>query len=137
MTLVVPDEDSPAFDSTDDAAEAVSRNSCRLKTDVPEGWRLSGIVHSHPSRDEAAQWFSPEDIAVATRLNVPSYIRFCDGSIRRYTPGETETELYRAVVEGQQIAGSVSHGDPMATRRPSLLDWACKTIPRAQPTKAQ
>ena len=80
---------------------------------MPEGWRLSGICHSHPSQDEAAHYFSPKDIEVATRLDVPSDLKFCDGSIRRYTAGKTQTELYCAVVDGQQIAGYISHGEPL------------------------
>jgi Domain of unknown function (DUF4329) len=64
-----------------------------LRAQMPKGYKLSGIVHSHPGDDDNAQWFSPKDLETAHSLNVPSYVRYLkDSSIRRYTPGKTKTQ---------------------------------------------
>lgn len=62
-----------------------------LRAQIPQGQALAAIWHSHPGKDSLAGYFSPHDIEMATKLNVPSYIRFnSDGSIRSFTPGKTK-----------------------------------------------
>lgn len=86
-----------------------------MKAQMPKGWKISGIVHSHPGQDDAGQLFSPQDLAAAKQVGTPSYIRFLkDDSIRRYTPGKTQTQLYSPNGEGHTLTGiRVSKGDPL------------------------
>jgi hypothetical protein len=63
-----------------------------MRVALPKDHKLACVIHSHPGNDQDGQYFSSDDIDVANKLNVPSFIRFNrDDSIRRYTPGQTKT----------------------------------------------
>ena len=53
---------------------------------VPPGWQLDSLYHTHPQGPQSSV-FSQEDIRVARRLNVPSYMlsRY-DNKIRKFDP---------------------------------------------------
>jgi hypothetical protein len=53
---------------------------------VPAGWQLDSLYHTHPQGLQSSV-FSQEDIRVARRLNVPSYMlsRY-DNKIRKFAP---------------------------------------------------
>jgi hypothetical protein len=150
--IVRPDQNSPAFGSSDEAADAVSKSfgstpdveqaavilqrpdgshvystlvqhshdDFQLKASFPKGWKISGIVHSHPGQDDAAKYFSQDDVNVADQLKVPSYIRFNkDASIRKYVAGRTAVQNYRPVGGGSIKGGHVSLGDPLDAPPPA------------------
>jgi hypothetical protein len=54
----------------------------------PVGYSLVALVHTHVM-PEYSEYFSEQDVIVADRLNVPSYI-LVDGRLRGYTPGKTK-----------------------------------------------
>lgn len=54
----------------------------------PVGYHLVALYHTHVM-PENAEYFSPADVMVADRHNVPSYIMFA-GQFRVYTPGVTK-----------------------------------------------
>lgn len=83
-----------------------------LRAALQKGWNIAGIYHTHLGSDADAQLFSPDDLAMASKLGVPSYIRFMkDGAIRKYTPGHTQTERMPSV--GSRFDMTVSQGDPL------------------------
>lgn len=85
-------------------------NNFALRAQIPPGGKLAAIAHSHPGSDDNGQLFSPQDIDVATRLNVPSYVRFLrDDSIRRFTPGKTATQR----IQDGHFKLTVARGDPV------------------------
>src|SRR3569833_3202508 len=62
-----------------------------MRVQIPHGWKIAGVYHTHPGDDDLAQYFSTNDLAVSESLKVPSYIRFQKGgAVRRYTPGQTK-----------------------------------------------
>lgn len=97
-----------------------------LRAQIPEGMSLAGIWHSHPGNDELAGFFSPADLDMADKLNVPSYIRFNkDGAIRSYTPGKTKT-LRRSLYD-PATTSRVTRGD-VVTALPAQL--YAENVPR-------
>jgi hypothetical protein len=55
---------------------------------VPQGWQLQGIYHTHPSGPSSTH-FSSDDVNMANQLKVPSYILPADDdTIRRLDPGK-------------------------------------------------
>lgn len=146
IAIATPDPNSPAFDSPDDAADAVSKSfgstpdqeqaalifrrpdgknvysttsvhahdEFEMHAQVPKGYALSGIVHSHPTGDDTRQFFSPPDLAVAKQLKVPSYIRFNnDASIKKFEAGKTREQPYYPNGLAGGAAGIGSKGDPL------------------------
>jgi hypothetical protein len=80
---------------------------------LPKGHTLAGIAHSHPGAEQSAQVFSPGDIATASSLKVPSFVRFGhDNSIRKFVPGKTKTTILSGSDPEQGLL-RVSHGDPL------------------------
>jgi hypothetical protein len=78
---------------------------------LPRGYSLAAIVHAHPGKDAAGQVFSPDDLEMADKLKIPSYVRFLnDGSTRSYTPGKTAMQnmpsgrFVRKVARGDDLA---------------------------------
>ena len=66
------------------------RNASRGSFSVPAG-SLRAVFHNHPLPENprvrlGAQRFSPDDMAQANKLRVPSYIAV-GNEVRRYTPG--------------------------------------------------
>ncbi len=90
-----------------------------LRAQVQKGHKIAGIYHNHPGDDGDGQVFSPNDIAVANQLKVPSYIYFeHDGTVRKYVPGQTQTTTrYPA---GSRNPVKVSRGDPVNLPTPAL-----------------
>lgn len=75
-----------------------------VRLQFAKGEHVAGLYHNHPGADEHAGYFSPEDIELSERLKVPSYIRFDDGTIRKYTPGVTKTETLGSSRFGLRVA---------------------------------
>lgn len=70
-----------------------AQDTFSLRVQMEHGWNIAGIYHNHPGNDAAAQYFSPDDIQIAHKFGVPSYIRFAkDNSIRQYVPGKTQLQ---------------------------------------------
>jgi hypothetical protein len=82
-----------------------------LVTRIPEGHHLAAIVHSHPGSDAYGQVFSTNDLAVADRLKVPSFIRFSNEQIRKYVPGKTSTG--KTTFSGSKFGVKTATGDPL------------------------
>lgn len=81
-----------------------------LRIQMQKGWQLAGIYHTHPGEDELGQYFSPQDLQTAAALKVPSYVRFQkDGSVRKYVPGQTQTQQMAQV--GNKFGMKVATGD--------------------------
>lgn len=100
----------------------------KLSAQVPQGHKIAGIFHTHLGSDRNAQFFSPDDIEMANQLKVPSYIRFADGSVRKYVPGKTiiGTNWYTNPPRGDAVTTGPTEvkvkGSSMAA--PSLADNA-------------
>lgn len=98
-----------------------------VRVALQKGWKIAGIYHTHPGKDDDGQVFSPQDLEMAAKLNVPSYIRFLkDGSIRKYIPGQTSTQNKP---QGKFIR-KVATGD---TLPPPQVAQALSTPPVATP----
>lgn len=84
-----------------------------LRAQVQKGHTLAAIWHSHPGEDDLSRYFSPQDLAMADKLKLPSYIRFNqDGAVRRYMPGKSAvTRINKGT--GQFDSVKVSRGDPV------------------------
>jgi hypothetical protein len=87
-------------------------DSLNFSARVPQGYRLAGLVHSHPTTLSSGQVFSPQDIAIANALKVPSYVQFDNsGQCRKYVPGKTVT------LDEPRVGGSgwekTASGDPL------------------------
>src|SRR6267142_2802439 len=101
---------------------------------MPKGYQISGIVHSHLGNDSDGQLFSPDDLQTAAKMNVPSYVRFIkDGSIRKFTPGQTQTTLMGDRLGQKKVA----YGDPVeayqdAQADPGALSQAAPPTPDPQ-----
>lgn len=92
-----------------------------LRVQLQQGWKIAGVYHTHPGNDDLGQYFSPNDIAVAESLKVPSYVRFQkDGSVRKYVPGQTTTQTMNQA--GNRFGMRVSRGDdvPLPQASPAL-----------------
>jgi hypothetical protein len=102
-----------------------------IAAQIPKGYSLAAILHNHPGDDDMGNVFSPNDLAVAKQLKVPSYVGFSkDGSIRRYTAGETQTRSLQ--MPGERNTVKVADGDPITLPQPTpqttpLL--AAQTVP--------
>lgn len=84
--------------------------------------KLAAFWHTHPSdmRGDDSGFFSPNDLDVANKLDIPSYIKFlADGSLRRYTPKKTRTLTRR--VAGSMASIRVSRGDEVVLIPPQLF----------------
>jgi hypothetical protein len=85
-----------------------------LRVALPKGYKIAGIYHNHLGDDDLGQYFSTNDLAVSESLKVPSYVRFQkDGSVRRYTPGQTKTQTMAHA--GDRFGMRVAKGDDVAT----------------------
>lgn len=92
---------------------------------LQNGWKIAGVYHTHPGSDADGQVFSPDDLSMAAKLGVPSYIKFLkDGSIRKYMPGQTQTQNMPAV--GNKFGLKVSTGDPLP--EDSELKWRLQAL---------
>jgi proteasome lid subunit RPN8/RPN11 len=73
-------------------------------------YRLAGIYHTHPGKEDTSRWFSPEDVRVAGVLRVPSYIgvQFEGGAVRKFVTGmHTEAEMNANYKPGRIALGEV------------------------------
>jgi hypothetical protein len=87
-------------------------DSFELAAQIPKGYTLAAIVHTHPGKDAQGQVFSPNDLKVAQSLKLPSYVRFLnDNSLRRYVAGQTPTQSMN--INGARFGSKVARGDPV------------------------
>jgi hypothetical protein len=87
-----------------------------MRVQIPHGWKIAGVYHTHPGDDDLGQYFSTNDLAVSESLKVPSYIRFQkDGSVRRYTPGQTKTQTMAHA--GDRFGMRVAKGDDVPAQQ--------------------
>jgi proteasome lid subunit RPN8/RPN11 len=104
-----------------------------MRVQLQKGWKIAGIYHTHPGQDELGQYFSTNDLAVSESLKVPSYIRFQkDGSVRRYTPGQTKTQ--NMAHAGDRFGMRVARGDDLSPPPSTQQSAATPTSP-ADPTQ--
>jgi hypothetical protein len=106
---------------------SADHNHFGMRVQLQKGWKISGIYHTHPGNDDLGQYFSTNDLAVAESLKVPSYIRFqSDGSVRKYTPGQTKTRMMS--VSSERFGMRVARGDNLPAPKLS----ANPPVPTAQ-----
>jgi len=87
----------------------------QARVTIPAAAKLAGIYHSHPGRqdDSDAELFSTDDIDVANRMKMLSFIKALDsGNIRKYEPGKSRTRPHsrtdrRTVSEGELLKQQV------------------------------
>jgi hypothetical protein len=108
------------------------RDSFALRMQNSEGSKLAGLFHTHPGPEDDAQVFSPDDLAVANKLKVPSYVMFQKtGEIRKYVPGVTKTKRVYIPRSTSQDYGA--DGDPVPKPAdPSALVAALRPPPDGQ-----
>jgi proteasome lid subunit RPN8/RPN11 len=60
---------------------------------IPKGEKPVGLYHSHPGAEgEQADLFSADDVDVANRMKMLSYIKILNsGDVKKYEPGRTKT----------------------------------------------
>lgn len=104
-----------------------------LRALLQKGYTMAGIVHSHPGTDAMGQVFSPQDLGTADQMKVPSFVRFSDGSIRKYVPGVTHTQPYQ--VSGNRFGIKSAQGDQidMGADNPPPGALAAAAPPDSQP----
>jgi hypothetical protein len=100
------DSGEPAFFFTEPATNG-STDDFSISCDLPAGAKLVGLYHTHPRGSETG--ISSNDIEVAKKLNVVSFVAFIDEQkIMSFTPGKTRTRCFRsgpgACPSGQRIA---------------------------------
>lgn len=75
-----------------------------------DGITPAGIYHTHPLGGNEAQndQFSPDDVDMANRLKMTSYIKaLTNGVVKRYDPGVTPTESVSRFDHTQKSAGTL------------------------------
>jgi proteasome lid subunit RPN8/RPN11 len=85
---------------------------------LAQGEHLAAIYHTHPRCrvDEESTYFSPDDVATAKALRVPSYIGVLfDHSVRRFNCATDQTVNYTPPGQ-RQTFGRSAVGDVIATR---------------------
>lgn len=87
---------------------------------IPDGTTIAGIYHTHPGDDDDAKYFSQDDLNIARKLNVPSYITFSDGSLRKYQPGQTKTDYTTA--PGSRNTQKTAIGDVVPAPAPPTAE---------------
>jgi hypothetical protein len=114
-------------------APQVTHDTFALRAQMPKGYTLSGIVHSHPGTDGDAYKFSPNDLDVANKLGVPSYIRFLgNNQMRKYVPGSTKTQTVGSGISKQTVA----YGEPLLPEPTDQPTGALSAVPAPAPTGA-
>lgn len=89
-------------------------DSFALQAAVNKDQQIAGIFHTHPGTDDLGQVFSPDDLAVANQLKVPSYVLFLkDGSLRKYIPGQTPTQQMAKMGGSRVNTLATSRGEPV------------------------
>lgn len=112
-------------------APQTTHDSFALRAGLPKDHSIAGVVHSHPGADALGQVFSPQDLNVADKLGVPSYIRFInDNSIRQYQPGQTKTQNTPTPGDRFGMGTKSAVGDPL----PLPAQPATATDPQALAT---
>lgn len=82
-------------------------NEVTLRGSFPKTARLVGLYHTHPGMTQASDAFSLEDLKVADRAGVPSYVlALSTGSIHLYRPGKDKVRLARYEVS---YRGTILH----------------------------
>lgn len=115
-----------------------ARDGFALRAQLNANQKLAAIWHVHPGDDDNGQIFSPNDVATAEKLKVPSYVLFQkDNSIRKYTPGKTKTyDLPSADKFTRNF--TVSRGDPVGVNpdqtRKMAVEQAYADVAKSGPT---
>lgn len=90
-------------------------DSFKLRAQQSAIQKLAGIFHTHPGADRDGQVFSPNDLAAANQLKVPSYVYFENAhDLRKFVPGVTKT--HPMTIAGR-IGEKVADGDPVAKQQ--------------------
>jgi hypothetical protein len=78
---------------------------------IPDGAALAGLYHTHPyDGGKESDTFSPDDVKVADKLDVVSYIRVArTGLILRYRPHQTKRNT--VLPTGTSLALNISYGE--------------------------
>lgn len=90
--------------------------SFQFKTDQSGGLKFDGIYHTHPSSGHndfgvSSDNFSPDDVAIANRMNRDSYIRVDrTGETKKFSPGVTAIDPHTKASRGTLLA-SVMRND--------------------------
>lgn len=95
--------------------QAGNADNFDVKLSVPATDTLAALYHTHPPLDARPSDvdFSPNDVATANALKVPSYIWVgYDGKARVYIPGKSP--LY----SDREMGGSISPGEPVGLLGP-------------------
>lgn len=98
------------------------RDEFSLNVQPTKDRKLVAIWHRHPndSKQDDSLLFSPDDLNVADKLNLPSYIHFLgDNTLRSYTPKKTKTFSKR--MPGTMMPVRVSRGDDVVLVPPQLF----------------
>lgn len=89
-----------AFYFTEPATNG-SPDEFAITCELPSGAKLVGLFHTHPRGSEPG--ISPNDINVAKKLNVVSFVAFIDqGKIMSYTPGKSR--IHGRIADGEFVA---------------------------------
>jgi proteasome lid subunit RPN8/RPN11 len=79
-----------------------SNNPNHIKVKCSFAGHLVAIYHTHPGNVSSDRYFSEDDVDVASRMKVPSYIGVSfDKTVHKFVPGVTHTERSRE--NGRQI----------------------------------
>lgn len=79
----------------------------RLVVTLPAGGRIAAIYHTHPDKGTISNRFSPGDVAIASRMHVPSFIwvQRLD-MVREYDPRMGEVgidDLFQGSADGRAL----------------------------------
>lgn len=89
-----------------------SGTSAKGAFSVPHG-SLRAMAHQHP-KGKDNEFFSPEDIATASRLGIPSYVEVMNdrgGELRKFDPRNPSPTVLK-------VGGAYSRGEPVLAQIP-------------------
>lgn len=69
-------------------------DSVKVKVRFPKGAKLVALYHTHPD-GRRSEVFSPNDIAIATQLDIPYFMGHVNGTVRVFKPGVSEVTKMR------------------------------------------
>lgn len=84
----------------------------KVEASIPKSATPTAIYHSHPGYGDAAdlaESFSPDDVKVADKMKMLSYIRaMASGNIKKYEPGKTKVDsVGSGLNRGKQSQGEM------------------------------
>lgn len=111
--LIWQEPDGRYYASEPAGNERTRKFEVRVK--LPKGAIPNALYHSHPpegDHDLEGELFSPDDVDIADRMKLASYIKaMASGNIRRYEPGKSKTEPAPRSGSKSGGRGRVSRGD--------------------------